>query len=1009
MIIVLLLRPNFYQAQVSVTWKTYSKQQGMLISPIMGISQDSTGVIWMAGPQGVQSYDGSRFRYHDLDSSTSNTIIRIDQISDHSLWLTTFPQGIYKYDYKKAKFTLTNTISSSRGTKLFSDLYLDRKGRFWKVNFDEDHLEEQGLYRINKDGESLKKYVFDQPITMKSRRLTNTKLNKIAEDEHGKLWISSFLGMIHFDPESEQFHIYTDPSDHDRVSTWVMYHEKQKCVILGTWGAGIKIYDIEKKQWSEYLTDPKSGRTGVKNIIYGMCHENDFQYWVASSEGLFLFDLKLRQYKKVLDARLLPIPSFQTAIQAVYKDRDGNVWVSSEQGLVMISRRSLNVNQKYFHHLDEKDGRKLYIHRVFNDEMNNTTLYLTYYSNAIIVESQSGKQYLMKPKDRNLNDVFYDEAIPWRNGLVLLKTNAGWMTPDYVQKTIKPWKPDMLNPFDRWLSHGTWYINNEKLIGYDRKWVYAINVNSWELDSMELEKELDQRNIIKIVQKSNKDIFIVHGEKPHLSVFRKTKNKYCEIRHWNDLILFGMVEHPNGNVYACSYTQLYQISADLYMMKIPIPKGVPADKMTKMQVLPNGEIWIQSNHALLSYHPIYQKWNYYSTNEGLDIFEPSISYHSKQNRVILGSDYRTVSLTLDHLPWHTKKNVPLRISKITVNDSIISSLQQLRELTYNQNYLTFEFSALDFDQDERTEYRYRLKGLEDHWTQAGIDHVAHYTSIPPGQYTLEIEAEDRRYGWKSQMLSVPLIIHPPFWQTWWFYTLIILCIAFAIQSYYAWKMRKIREEEALKLAFARRESELEMKSLRSQMNPHFIFNSLNAINGFIVKDDKRNAMGYLTKFSRLVRQILDHSRTGHITINEEVDSLELYLQLESLRFNQQFTYSIQCPNELKENGAKIPPMLIQPFVENAIWHGLMHAEHPGFVSITFIPKGHDLVVEIRDNGIGREASSKMKKSNHTSHGLNITMERLAHVHPDAGIIFTDLKENEKPAGTLVTVTLPGIL
>ncbi len=188
------------------------------------------------------------------------------------------------------------------------------------------------------------------------------------------------------------------------------------------------------------------------------------------------------------------------------------------------------------------------------------------------------------------------------------------------------------------------------------------------------------------------------------------------------------------------------------------------------------------------------------------------------------------------------------------------------------------------------------------------------------------------------------------------------------------------EGERAKAALQQRAKELEVQALRSQMNPHFIFNCLNAINFFILSHETEAASDYLTKFSRLMRMIMNHSRHSLITLAEELEVLQLYLDMERLRFKDAFDYHIVPEDELDTGDIYIPPLLLQPFVENAIWHGLMHKEERGSLTIIIRLEDNTLTCIIRDNGIGRKRAALLKSKSaekHKSMGLQITAERMA--------------------------------
>jgi hypothetical protein len=228
-------------------------------------------------------------------------------------------------------------------------------------------------------------------------------------------------------------------------------------------------------------------------------------------------------------------------------------------------------------------------------------------------------------------------------------------------------------------------------------------------------------------------------------------------------------------------------------------------------------------------------------------------------------------------------------------------------------------------------------------------------------------------------------------------------------------MQKL-ESEKTKARLLHQKTELEMQALRAQMNPHFIFNSLNSINRFILQNNRLMASEFLTKFSRLVRLILQNSQASMITLESELECLGLYLELEALRFNYHFEYKISLSEDLDLSLLKVPPLIIQPYVENAIWHGLMHKEEKGQLDVELWQDGEELYIKIADNGVGREQASALKSKTATKHksvGLEITVNRIAMLRSEttnkSPVVINDLVEPDgAAAGTEVILQLPTI-
>jgi LytS/YehU family sensor histidine kinase len=250
-----------------------------------------------------------------------------------------------------------------------------------------------------------------------------------------------------------------------------------------------------------------------------------------------------------------------------------------------------------------------------------------------------------------------------------------------------------------------------------------------------------------------------------------------------------------------------------------------------------------------------------------------------------------------------------------------------------------------------------------------------------------------------------------------------LAILVAVFAYYTLQLRQARLSAELKQKAAeygqkeaelnQRIAEVQMSALRSQMNPHFIFNSLNSINRFIQLSDPDTASNYLTKFSRLIRQVLDNSRSDVISLIAELEANMLYLEMESLRFAGQFNFKLTVDENVETATLDVPPLLIQPYLENAVWHGLMQKEG-GNRRLTVdirIENENTLYIEIEDNGIGRAAAQALKSktaTKHKSHGMDVTAERLALFQQTTGrkisVELMDLmEENGDALGTKVRI------
>jgi sensor histidine kinase YesM len=257
----------------------------------------------------------------------------------------------------------------------------------------------------------------------------------------------------------------------------------------------------------------------------------------------------------------------------------------------------------------------------------------------------------------------------------------------------------------------------------------------------------------------------------------------------------------------------------------------------------------------------------------------------------------------------------------------------------------------------------------------------------------------------SATVSYSISVEFPFWQKWWFYVLIGIFTASLVGLFFIVRIRYIRKKGDTKNKMLLSQ----LTALKSRMNPHFMFNSLNSIQHLIVKQDIKQSNLYISKFGKLMRNVLDVSGKEKISLQEEIEILELYMDLEKLRFGDDFKYELEFHEHLNTYNIDIPPMILQPFVENAIKHGLLHKKGEKYLKIEF-KKEKELVCIITDNGIGRKKSEEIKKRqnpDHVSFATKATEEQMQllqeYYHESYRFEIEDLMESGEATGTKVSI------
>ena len=345
----------------------------------------------------------------------------------------------------------------------------------------------------------------------------------------------------------------------------------------------------------------------------------------------------------------------------------------------------------------------------------------------------------------------------------------------------------------------------------------------------------------------------------------------------------------------------------------------------------------------------------------------------------------------------------LELKGVLVNDSIQAPLSQ-HDFSADQQKFSFQLSSISLRYGHGITYQYRLEGAETAWRTANYsDHVIEYRSLSAGTYTFRAKAVYR--GRESAEVTYNFTIATPFYKAWWFYLLVLIAISSMLVL---WFRRRLKRQQLL----AQQQNELnasKLTAIQSQMNPHFIFNALNSIQSLVLKGDVDNSYSYITKFANLVRRTLNYSDKEFIDFSEEIKLIELYLTLEKLRFSEDFSYDIQT------NGVEdvlIPPMLIQPFIENALVHGLLHRTGAKWIKLEF-ELSDELTCVITDNGVGRAKAKAIKerqRSEHESFSVNAIRTRfeiLQRYHKGAlGFEYQDLFVDGQATGTEVVLRIP---
>jgi hypothetical protein len=445
-------------------------------------------------------------------------------------------------------------------------------------------------------------------------------------------------------------------------------------------------------------------------------------------------------------------------------------------------------------------------------------------------------------------------------------------------------------------------------------------------------------------------------------------------------------------------------------------RGLRLEKYSNIIHGGNGFMFLQGQNGVTLYNFKKQQSFLLDNTNGLQMPVPySILYCN--NHLVLGQSnlfqyYNTENVSKNFLPLQPRVNLILS-NKTTVYERETADSANTIKLPYFQNNLKISFSASEFIFPERIEYAYQLSEFEDEWqTATYFKREVSYTRLQPGKYIFRLKAQLQGDNWTVNPVEYIIIIEPAWWQTVFFKLFVLTLLIGSIIIFFRYRIHSVRKKEKQKLLHEKQLLELEAKALRAQMNPHFIFNCMNSIKSLIQDNQKEKSVIYLTTFSKLIRTLFNNADKKEITLYDEIETCKLYLHLESMRFDTKFTYTVTVDDTIDLKSVQVPALIIQPFIENAIWHGIVPKSNGGNVLLNVSGNKGIVEITIDDNGIGREASQQNKSISysHQSKGVNLTQARLELDNllqqRQAGLETSDKKDEKGMAmGTKVIITI----
>jgi|GEM_PF-6841959 len=1024
----------------SFVFRHLTTENGLINNIVYSLYQDSRGYIWMGSVDGLQRYDGNRFvnylpDIHDPEALHNGKINSVFEDSKKRFWVGTDIGAPYLLNRSNGKF-YNYGLHQSKGDPFISGtakFIEDSKGDIWMMN-------SHAFYKLNNNTNQFENVSTLAGITK------DIWPENFDKDNNGNIWFLTQAGISCYNIDSKKIYGKNNNPGHLKIfdikPDYTAFLISGNNCWIGVPGRTLLLkYDINKNTVSEYSLENAS----LENNFNAKFEARTFNL-TGAADGSVMVDLLahgIAYYDPAKDAFTeIPIknddpnglhgPIAMEWSTTTLKDRDGNMWVSGgDKGLNIFnpSKRKFTFYGTAFG--NDNNGPAYSANGFIQDPVDGDIYVGYYYPTGGIVRFSKDlifkKKYLFS-KAGNSNT---PENQAWclyrdKDGLIwapnqagtilrldthteklsLLKDTALFVNITSIQRDEKDdiWVGCWAGGLKK-IDHQTRQVTNFLSTAPGSN-IVAENILSLYLDGdsvlwtgtngqglMQFDKRtnqyshqylLDETNpasisgnsIFKIIKYNNDTLLLATSM--GVNIFDKRKRTFSNISTKDGLP--GNVVGPidlddKQNLWTGCIGGFCKINIHTHS----ITRYGMADGITDNS-FNNASLKLQDGRYLVA------------TEKGFIAFDPKeLTDVAPANPIITGFKVFDKALEIDSL---IAAGAPVTLS-------------------YRDNSIVIEFASLQFNFSDETKYYYQLEGADHDWILAGKDQTAHYNQLQHGKYIFKVKCVNRD-GLSSQNTAIlNIIITPPFWKTWWFRLLAALATVLMIYLFVQQRIKKIKAKEKIKQQI----TELEIKALKAQMNPHFIFNAMNSIQEYTLMGEVDNANKYISKFSKLLRKVLHQSNQNSILLSDEIETLKLYLEIENVRLGKDFHYEIQVENEPEAQVIRIPSMLLQPFVENALHHGLVHKEGEKLLQVNFkMPDEDSLVCEIIDNGVGRKKANELKTAQHSalkheSLGIQLVEERL-RLLSDPGqkqttIVIEDrISGAGEPEGTKVTITIP---
>ncbi len=903
----------------------------------------------MATDGGICKYDGQEFQPFK-NENIQGEVISLFYDSKDRIWMTDLAKRLL-FLKDDELFSFQHNLSNDP----IDDIFEDENQNYWFL-----HPEN---VRVIIESDTLGQDINHEPF--KGRMLNGLKIISSIDKDHNI--ILSSKGVNHFKNYQYSFTPYDERTIPHPKRGFPMFSTSYKDSMLVANDHRIYSLSIDdhilKPVYVEinHLLD-----AGINNLFTDV----DDNLWIATRDGVLYF-----QKQKDGSTKLIHLLK-ENVTQNIFQDSEKNYWITTQRdGVFKLSSTEIEIYQR------EKYGNKVATVNSFS----KNEIVIGYNNNWVSILNEK-LEPIFEKKVAVSNSEIYDVSIKkeTQEGYVI-SSIGGFKLNKAPYKLVETYSGTGLKTGVIGRNGDFWLGNFERLVYYD--------------------KDKNRQTLIKertyaICLGNDDDAWI--GTVAGLFYCKNLECKKIENKAIEQDIRDIQLAEDGTLWLATQANGIFLLNNNEVIKHITTKDNLSSNNCHKI-LLNKNFAWIATNNGIskinLSDFSIktIRKDNGLPSNEIKDI-------HLVDNKIYVATNRGLAVFKEDYKIFNPIPALSISNFQIENQDT---TLQSSYTLPYDKNNIKIIFNGVTFKNAKDIQYQYQLKGLSDEWITSKINEAS-YPALPYGEYEFSLKAKTLNSDW-SEMKKITFVIEKAFWQTWWFY--LVTALLFFLLG--AKVLQVVINEMKNRNEIQQNLKDSQLIALRAQMDPHFIFNALNSIQDFIIQEDKRSANHYLSKFSKLMRNILDASNKNKISLKKEIDYLKLYLSLEALRFEDKFQYFFEVDDKINIESTFVPSMLIQPYVENALKHGLMHLKENKKLYIRFFQKENYLLCEIEDNGVGRDASIEINKRNekvYRSRAMSLTKERIDLLNTaeddKLGLKIEDLKnEDGSAAGTKVMIRI----